>query len=98
MKSLNGYLKVEQTDFLSNYVGSFQELRNAGELVNTEEWPMWKCTECGKQFKPKVKSKLEYHVETHLEGFTHTCEQCNKVHKTRYPLQQHISLCHIVVN
>ena len=70
------------------------EISKRMEKVNTEEGPMWKCTECGKQFKPKVKSKLEYHVETHLEGFTHTCSQCDKVHKTRYALQQHINLRH----
>jgi hypothetical protein len=70
------------------------EISKRMEKVNTEEGPMWKCTECGKQFNPKVKTKLEYHVETHLEGFTHTCGQCDKVHKTRYALQQHTSLRH----
>merc|ERR1712086_74173 len=30
----SGYLKVEQTDFLSNYIGAFKELRNAGELFD----------------------------------------------------------------
>merc|ERR1712129_268414 len=30
----SGYLKVEQTDFLSNYIGAFKELRNAGKLFD----------------------------------------------------------------
>merc|ERR1712086_31985 len=30
----SGYLKVEQTDFLSNYIGAFQELRKAKELFD----------------------------------------------------------------
>ena len=47
------------------------EISKRMEKVDTEEGPMWKCTECGKQFKPKVKSKLEYH----MEGFIHTCGQ-----------------------
>ena len=38
------------------------EISKRMEKVDTEEVPMWKCTECGKQFKPKVKSKLEYHM------------------------------------
>ena len=68
------------------------EISKRMEKVDTEEGPMWKCTECGKQLKPK--RKMEFHVETHLEGFTHTCSLCDKVHKTRYALQQHMSLYH----
>ena len=70
------------------------EISKRMEKVDTEEGLMWKCTECGKRFKPRLKRKLEYHVETHLEGFTHTCSLCDKVHKTRYALQQHLSLHH----
>ena len=56
------------------------------------EGTMWTCTDCGK--KMKKKDKLELHVETHIEGFTHACVYCGKIHKTRGALKTHISLSH----
>ena len=32
--NLSGYLLLEQSDFLSNYVGSFQQLREDEELLD----------------------------------------------------------------
>jgi len=53
---------------------------------------MWKCTECGKMLKKK--NKLQMHVEIHLEGFSHACVHCEKVHKTRGALSAHMSIVH----
>ena len=53
---------------------------------------VWKCTVCGKTAKKK--DNIQNHVETHLEGFTHVCAQCGKVHKTRSALTFHISYVH----
>merc|ERR1712086_326538 len=53
---------------------------------------MWKCKECGKMLKKK--QKLNMHVEIHLEGFSHACVHCDKVHKTRGALSAHMSIVH----
>jgi len=53
---------------------------------------VWQCLECSKQMKKR--DKLEYHIETHLEGFTHTCVECSRVHKTRGALIAHFSISH----
>merc|ERR1712129_188014 len=70
-----------------------KELRSRMEkLDDAEEGYMWRCKECGKQMKQK--SKLELHVETHLEGFIHTCVLCSKDHRTRIALKTHIKIHH----
>jgi len=66
-------------------------LKRMEKVQDTEGGSMWKCTECGKMLKKK--GKLELHVETHLEGFTHRCVHCDKVHKTRGALWAHIRIC-----
>jgi len=63
-------------------------LKRMKKFDDDEQGTMWKCTECDKVLKKKT--KLEGHVETHLEGFTHTCVQCGKVHKTRAALKIHV--------
>ena len=62
------------------------------KVDDTGEGSMWKCTECGKQLKKK--NKLEIHVETDLEGFSHICVHCDKAHKTRISLKTHINVHH----
>ena len=47
----------------------------------------YECTVCHKKQKEKFKMKM--HVETHLEGFSHTCEFCGMVKKTTRALQLH---------
>ena len=44
--------------------------------------------------KMKKKDKLELHIETHIEGFTHACVYCGKIHKTRGALKTPTSLSH----
>jgi len=61
-------------------------------FLDSEGGFIWKCTECGRARKNKF--KLEYHVETHLEGFSHKCAYCGKAHKTRGALSGHISFAH----
>lgn len=69
-----------------------KEISNRMEKVKHEGDFLWKCTECG--FRAKTKTKLGFHVETHLDGFTHTCLHCGKEHKTRVALKQHINNKH----
>ena len=45
------------------------------------------CTVCDKEGKSKEKIRL--HIETHLEGFSHKCNYCDVVKKTRGSLSFH---------
>ena len=58
------------------------------EIYDEEEsMKQYKCTVCHKKQKEKFKMKM--HVETHLEGFSHTCKFCGMVKKTTRALQLH---------
>lgn len=52
----------------------------------------WRCTVCGKGNKQKT--KLALHVETHIEGFSHTCELCQREYKTKNSLFTHLYTVH----
>ena len=45
------------------------------------------CVVCDKEGSRKV--KMRQHVEIHLEGFSHKCQFCDVVKKTRGALQFH---------
>jgi len=85
-------------DLENNSFGQDQEAELKAEIskrieqVICEEGKLWKCTECGKISKRK--DNLGLHVETHLEGFSHTCIICDKTFKTKNSLQMHVSVSH----
>ena len=83
-----------EAEKLQNVELKSEILKRMKKIDDDEQGSMWKCTECDKVVKKKT--KLEVHVETHLEGFTHTCVQCGKVHKTRAALKLHIYSHHKV--
>ena len=47
----------------------------------------WRCTVCGK--KTQQKGDVGRHIETHLEGVSHTCNQCGKVSRSSKALSMH---------
>ena len=48
---------------------------------------VYTCRECGKSFLRK--DKIDLHVEIHIGGFTHSCELCGTVTKSRKALMNH---------
>jgi len=67
-------------------------LKRIEKVPNEKGVYVWKCTVCGKMNKKK--DKVQIHVEIHLEGFSHVCVYCTKVHKTRMALAVHMSSYH----
>jgi len=67
-----------------------------GELiqhfVDPIQGSMWQCSVCQKQIK--TRRKMEFHIETHLEGFYHNCVHCGRSFKTRDSLAVHVSRNH----
>ena len=50
-----------------------------------------KCTVCGKESKGmKAKTILRQHIETHIEGLSHPCNQCDTVTRTSNALNVHV--------
>ena len=46
------------------------------------------CTVCKKELKSK--QKMKYHIESHLEGFSHKCKLCEAVKSTKRALDFHM--------
>jgi len=82
----NGSFYTDQKEKLK------EEISKRIEKFSCDEGKRWKCTECGKVSK-RV-DNLGLHVETHLEGFSHTCNFCDKIYKTRNSMQMHVSNMH----
>ena len=56
-------------------------------------YPSWKCKVCGKMTKGSL-TQMKRHVETHLEGVSHTCNQCGKVSRSGTALSMHVHIYH----
>ena len=51
----------------------------------------YRCTVCGKTNKGSdAKKNMKQHIETHFEGVSHTCNQCEKVTRSSSSLRMHI--------
>ena len=83
-----GYGKVfmdSNTEDLKTKIDSLAQRIHDGEFK-------WKCTVCGKTTKKKV--DIGPHIETHLEGVSHTCNQCGKISRSSKALSMHFHLYH----
>ena len=46
----------------------------------------WKCRVCGKGTKSRQKRDMSRHVETHIEGISYPCDQCDKINRLSHAL------------
>ena len=53
---------------------------------------LWSCTYCSRTFSQK--GGVKDHVETHFEGFSHTCNICYKSARTTKALKKHVERIH----
>ena len=74
-----------QTEELQTKIASMMENINEGENK-------WRCTVCGKAAQKK--QSITRHVESHIEGVSHPCNQCGKVSRSAASLQVHMSTTH----
>ena len=73
----------------NNQAGLAEEIaKRMVEAFDEEGVKQYECLVCHKKHKEKPKIKM--HIETHLEGFSHTCKFCGKVTKTTGALQLHV--------
>ena len=55
----------------------------------------WRCIVCGKVSTNKRKDNImRQHVETHMEGITYSCPECNKAFRSKHSLAVHKSVYH----
>ena len=60
--------------------------------INDGEGNKWMCTVCEKT--SKLKGDIKRHVESHIEGVSHTCGLCGKVSRSSMGLVLHMSRDH----
>ena len=66
------------------------------EIVDDGEHK-WRCTLCGKTTKGQTaiaRRDMRRHIETHMEGLSYPCNQCDKVSRSSNGFRQHVSNSH----
>ena len=54
----------------------------------------WKCTVCGKGTKESARQNMRKHTETHIEGLSYQCTQCDIISRSSNGLNLHVSRHH----
>ena len=86
--------EASENDFVNNLEHNVIEVSTNDELDAQIEQGinrtggLCECNTCGKLSKRK--DVIKKHVETHIEGISHSCQICNKTFATRNSLQVHI--------
>ena len=69
----------------------------ANKYIQKMENGSVKCTVCGRVFADRNKMfSMRRHVETHLEGYSYSCNSCNQTYKTNNSLNLHMYKKHRV--
>jgi len=88
----NSDVSLVQTEEDNLLLNTNLELDLQIEQMIEKNEELWQCKVCGNT--AKLKRNLQNHVETHIEGISHTCHVCNKTCSTRNSLKVHISDYH----
>ena len=52
----------------------------------------WKCSSCGKEIKDR--NDMRRHIESHIEGLSYPCNQCDTVSRSSSVLNMHVTRHH----
>ena len=66
----------------------YEEINRQTNLLIRKSENMWQCCKC--EYKTRERTTILRHAETHLEGFTHCCNVCDKTFKTRKSFEEHM--------
>ena len=89
--TVNDNLSADVNDALEKEIEARME-----KIQDKSGQKLTQCTVCGKTFKQR--SKAKFHIETHVEGFSHTCTICGARAKTKKSLSVHIYNKHTKAN
>ena len=92
----NSIVPVELNRVITNVESNNEELQSkiASMMtsINDGEGNKWMCTVCEKT--SKLKGDIKRHVESHIEGVSHTCGLCGKVSRSSMGFVLHMSRDH----
>ena len=77
--------------FHSNSDDLQTKIESMMETISDEDFK-WRCTMCGKLTKKR--QEMTRHIEIHIDGVTHPCNQCGTVSRSNYALNMHIYRTH----
>jgi len=69
-------------------VQDFSELDAKIDDLTEKVGGKWKCRQCGKE--DNLRFHLRRHAETHIEGYSHYCDNCGRMFNTRVALKAHM--------
>merc|ERR1719369_1128338 len=77
---------------LDKTIGDNLDLEEQIDALVENKDGVWVCLQCGKWNDTRF--RLRRHVETHLSGFSHSCQHCDKTFPTRGGLDVHTYRAH----
>merc|ERR1712226_1064728 len=77
---------------LDKTIGDDMDLESKIDTLTEKRDGVWTCLQCGKYDNSRF--HLRRHVETHIQGFSHSCPVCEKSFSTRGGLKSHIVTKH----
>ena len=87
---------TELVQFKAQDMKTFTNYEQLDETINSKmhkDDGVWKCTEC--DMIQKYESKMKDHIEgKHIDGVSHSCDQCGKLFRSRNSLKNHKSVNH----
>ena len=83
---------IKSEAYLDQSSGDVDDLERRIDALTEKTEGVWACVQCGKIDKSKF--HLRRHTESHIEGFTFACNNCEKTYPHRNPLKSHVLRSH----